>query len=127
MTERILIVDDHPLTRDALATLLGGNGFDVVGVASGGAEAVAGAALLQPDVVLLDLQVLVASDSEGEVLTDLHAREQLFQVRGDNVLTVGETDKFPPGVVAGLAARGIALSSGGGGRYGPMIVQNRPM
>ena len=55
MTERILIVDDHPLTRDALATLLGGNGFDVVGVASGGAEAVARAAQLQPDVVLLDI------------------------------------------------------------------------
>jgi DNA-binding NarL/FixJ family response regulator len=55
MTERILIVDDHPLTRDALATLLGGNGFDVVGVASGGAEAVARASLLQPDVVLLDI------------------------------------------------------------------------
>ena len=55
MTERILIVDDHPLTRDALSALLGGNGFDVVGVASGGAEAVAQAALLQPDVVLLDI------------------------------------------------------------------------
>jgi DNA-binding NarL/FixJ family response regulator len=55
MTERILIVDDHPLTRDALVTLLGGNGFDVVGVASGGAEAIAQAALLQPDVVLLDI------------------------------------------------------------------------
>ena len=55
MTERILIVDDHPLTRDALTTLLGGNGFDVVGAASGGADAVAQAALLQPDVVLLDI------------------------------------------------------------------------
>ncbi len=30
-TERILLADDHPLTRDALGTLLRQNGFDVVG------------------------------------------------------------------------------------------------
>ena len=30
MATRILIVDDHPLTRDALAALLGQNGFDPV-------------------------------------------------------------------------------------------------
>ena len=57
MTERILIVDDHPLTRDALAALLGGNGFDIVGVASGGVEAVARARELQPEVVLLDISM----------------------------------------------------------------------
>ena len=41
MTERILIVDDHPLTRDALAGLLAQNGFDVVGQAGSGEEAIA--------------------------------------------------------------------------------------
>ena len=30
MTERILVVDDHPLTRDALAGLLTQHGFEVV-------------------------------------------------------------------------------------------------
>ena len=39
MTERILVVDDHPLTRDALASLLTQGGFDVVGEAADGAEA----------------------------------------------------------------------------------------
>jgi DNA-binding NarL/FixJ family response regulator len=57
MTERILIVDDHPLTRDALAGLLAQNGFDVVGQASGGAEAIGIARELQPDLVLLDLSM----------------------------------------------------------------------
>jgi DNA-binding NarL/FixJ family response regulator len=57
MTERILIVDDHPLTRDALAGLLAQNGFDVVGQASGGEEAIALARELQPDLVLLDLSM----------------------------------------------------------------------
>ena len=57
MTERILIVDDHPLTRDALAGLLSQNGFDVVGQAGSGAEAIAKAAELTPDLVLLDLSM----------------------------------------------------------------------
>jgi DNA-binding NarL/FixJ family response regulator len=55
MTERILIVDDHPLTRDALAGLLAQNGFDVVGQAGSGEEAIARAGELAPDLVLLDL------------------------------------------------------------------------
>jgi DNA-binding NarL/FixJ family response regulator len=57
MTERILIVDDHPLTRDALAGLLSQNGFDVVGQAGSGEEAIAQAAELHPDLVLLDLSM----------------------------------------------------------------------
>lgn len=57
MTERILIVDDHPLTRDALARLLAQNGFDVVGQAGSGAEAIVLAGELQPDLVLLDLSM----------------------------------------------------------------------
>jgi DNA-binding NarL/FixJ family response regulator len=57
MTERILIVDDHPLTRDALVGLLAQNGFDVVGQASGGEEAIDLARELQPDLVLLDLSM----------------------------------------------------------------------
>ena len=57
MAARILIVDDHPLTRDALATLLGQNGFDVVGQAGDGNEAIDSARNLQPDLVLLDLSM----------------------------------------------------------------------
>jgi DNA-binding NarL/FixJ family response regulator len=57
MTERILIVDDHPLTRDALAGLLAQNGFDVVGQAGSGEEAIAKAGELKPDLVLLDLSM----------------------------------------------------------------------
>jgi DNA-binding NarL/FixJ family response regulator len=57
MAERILLVDDHPLTRDALASLLGQGGFDVVGEAPDGAEALELAARLQPDLVLLDLSM----------------------------------------------------------------------
>jgi DNA-binding NarL/FixJ family response regulator len=57
MTERILLVDDHPLTREALASLLTQNGFEVVGQAGGGVEAIRLAAELKPNLVLLDLSM----------------------------------------------------------------------
>ncbi len=57
MNARVLIVDDHPLTRDALATLLAGSGFEVVGEAEDGAQAAELARDQQPDLVLLDLSM----------------------------------------------------------------------
>jgi DNA-binding NarL/FixJ family response regulator len=57
MRTRILIVDDHPLTRDALAALLDQHGFTVAGQAADGEEAIDLARSLQPDLVLLDLSM----------------------------------------------------------------------
>lgn len=57
MATRILIVDDHPLTREALTSLLISHGFEIPGVACDGAEAITEAARLQPDVILLDLSM----------------------------------------------------------------------
>lgn len=57
MAERILLVDDHPLTRSALSGLLQQHGFDVIGEAADGESAVERAAELQPDLILLDLSM----------------------------------------------------------------------
>src|ERR671938_549019 len=57
MHARVLIVDDHPLTREALASLLEQHGFDVAGQAADGEEAVELARSLQPALVLLDLSM----------------------------------------------------------------------
>ena len=54
---RILLVDDHPITRDALAALLGQHGFDVVGQAGDGEAAIGLARSLDPQLVLLDLSM----------------------------------------------------------------------
>ena len=57
MATRVLIVDDHPLTRGALAALLQQNDFSVAGEAASGEEAIEVARALQPDLILLDLSM----------------------------------------------------------------------
>jgi DNA-binding NarL/FixJ family response regulator len=54
-----MVVDDHPLWRDAVAADLTAAGFEVVATAGDGAEAVRRAAASRPHVVLLDLQLPV--------------------------------------------------------------------
>lgn len=55
---RILIADDHPLFRHGIRALLGATpDFEVVGEATNGDEVVALAAQLQPDVILMDIQM----------------------------------------------------------------------
>lgn len=55
---RLIIADDHPVVRAGLEGMLAGQpDFEIVGEASSGMEAVALAAALHPDVVLMDLRM----------------------------------------------------------------------
>jgi DNA-binding NarL/FixJ family response regulator len=54
---RVLVVDDHPMVREGLRSMLAGDGVDVVAEADSGAEALRLAAEQRPDVVLLDLEL----------------------------------------------------------------------
>jgi DNA-binding NarL/FixJ family response regulator len=55
---RVLLADDHPVYRDGLAALLASvDGLEVVATAEDGAAAVALATELQPDVVVMDVQM----------------------------------------------------------------------
>ncbi len=53
----VLVVDDHPMWRDAVERDLAAAGFRVVGTAADGAKAVRVAAAVRPDVVVMDLQL----------------------------------------------------------------------
>lgn len=54
---RVMVVDDHPMWRDAVERDLQAAGFDVVAVAATGDEAIARFLATRPRVVVLDLQI----------------------------------------------------------------------
>jgi DNA-binding NarL/FixJ family response regulator len=124
MSERVLIVDDHPLTQEALASLLAQNGFEIVAQAASGDEAIKQAARHQPELVLLDLSMpgmsglealpeirRVAPGAEVVVLTASGTEENLLSaIRGGAAGYLLKTEppsrivEFLHGVVNGEAA-----------------------
>jgi len=70
---RVLVVDDHASFRGCASALLTAEGFEVVGQAESGADALALSAELEPELVLLDIQL---PDIDGfEVARRLLARD----------------------------------------------------
>jgi DNA-binding NarL/FixJ family response regulator len=85
---RVLIADDHPVYRDGLSALLSSvAGIDVVGTAADGRQAVTLAMELQPDVVVMDVQ-----------MPEMNGIEATRQITADSphtgvvVLTMSEDD-----------------------------------
>ncbi len=72
MSVRLLLADDHRMLREGLRRSMEASGFDVVGEASDGEEAVSLAIEHRPDVVLLDLEMpgsfMGADESMGRML-----------------------------------------------------------
>jgi DNA-binding NarL/FixJ family response regulator len=54
---RMMVVDDHPMWRDAVARDLGDAGYEVVAAVGEGRQALRVAAAVRPDVVILDLHL----------------------------------------------------------------------
>ncbi len=84
---RVMVVDDHPMWRDAVARDLAEAGLSVVATAATGTEALTRAAAARPDVVVLDLHIpapdgvevtgrLVADDPAVRVLVLSASGEQ---------------------------------------------------
>ena len=101
---KILIVDDHPVVRDGLNAILETQtDFLVVGEAGDGQEAVAQVEQLQPDVVLLDMDM--------PLMDGLEALRSIMQQRPDTkviIFTVFDSDeRILAAVQAG--ARGYLL------------------
>jgi DNA-binding NarL/FixJ family response regulator len=142
---RILIVDDHPITRDALSALLAQHDFSVVGEAADGEQAIELARRLQPQLVLLDLSmpgldglealprlreaapecevvVLTASGTEQNLLSAIRGGAAGYLLKSESPERIVE---FLRGVAHGEAAlsgevarRLLDEVRGGGGRDG---------
>ena len=70
MRPTVLIVDDHAAFRASARALLEAEGFEVVGEAADGTEAVEAVAVLRPAIVLLDIQL---PDLDGLAVAELLA------------------------------------------------------
>src|SRR5438105_8790161 len=127
---RVLVVDDHPIVRQGLVSVLGDeDDLEVVGEAGSGREAMGRVQRLQPDVVLLDLEM---ADLDG-----VQAIPQLLALRpglGIVVFTAYDTDERVLGAVRAGArgyllkgasaeeiARGIRIVSSGGSYLEPRV------
>jgi DNA-binding NarL/FixJ family response regulator len=75
---RVMVVDDHPMWRDAVERDLAAAGFDVVAVAADGHQAIARFPAARPQVVVLDLQI--PGPSGVEVTADVLGRDPSARV-----------------------------------------------
>ncbi|MCW2796381.1 response regulator transcription factor [Nocardioides sp.] len=83
---RVMVVDDHPMWRDAVERDLAAAGFDVVGVAANGSEALARFPAARPQVVVLDLQIPAPNGVEvtAEIIRqDPSARVLILSASGE--------------------------------------------
>lgn len=85
---RLMLVDDHALFMDGLCYLLKTYGFEVVGTAGSGEQALQQAALCSPDVILMDIRM--PGMSGFDTLKLLKARYPALKVV---MLTASEEDK----------------------------------
>ncbi|GLY74926.1 response regulator transcription factor [Actinoallomurus iriomotensis] len=95
---RLLIADDHPVVRDGLSGMFTRDpGFEVLGEAGDGAEAIRLAQALDPDVILMDLRM---PGMDGlTAITELARRGVTARVL---VLTTYDTDSYVlPAIEAG--------------------------
>jgi DNA-binding NarL/FixJ family response regulator len=118
----VLVVDDHSMVRAGLQQLLSSAGdIEVVGSAANGAEAVELAALVRPDVVLMDLQMPVMDgvaatgalrqahpDAAVVIVTSFSDRDRIVGAIDAGAVGYLLKDASPDDVLAGVraAARG---------------------
>ena len=129
-TIRVLIADDHQLFRDGLrALLLADPSAAVVGEAATGNDAVAMAAELQPDVILMDLQMPGLNGIEATrliVSASPHIRVLVVTMFSDDqsvftAMRAGARGYLLKGASHAEMLRAIHAVAGGGAIFSPEI------
>jgi DNA-binding NarL/FixJ family response regulator len=100
-SQRVLVVDDHRTFAELLSGALAAEGMEIVGIAHSAAEAVGMAAELQPDIVVMDIQM---PRQDG-----LSATRQVRDVAPDAVVAVVTAHRDPDWVVRAAQAGASAF------------------
>jgi DNA-binding NarL/FixJ family response regulator len=125
---RVLLVDDHPLFLDGLKNLLTNHGVEVVGTACDGLEAMEKVRDLNPELILMDIQMprldglaatrLIKAEQPHlkiVMLTISESDEDLFEAIKSGacgyLLKTEETEKFFQ-LLSGLVQGEVPLSPG---------------
>lgn len=111
---RVMVVDDHPMWRDAVERDLQAAGFDVVGVAATGDEALARFPACRPQVVVLDLQIPGPNGVEvtAEVLrADPAARVLILSASGEQADVLEAVKAGATGYLVKSASRAELLDA----------------
>jgi DNA-binding NarL/FixJ family response regulator len=129
---RVLVADDHQLFREGVRALLGSlEATEVVGEASSGAEAVAQAAALRPDVVLMDVQmpdmngieatrrVLAAEPGVGVIIVTMFEDDETVFA----AMRAGAKGYVLKGAAQAELLRAIEAVARGEALYGPKVAE----
>jgi len=117
MSVNLLLVDDHALFRQSLSVLLTANGYQVIGTAGNGYEALAAVRRLRPDLILMDIEM---PDCDGLTATRLIKAEMPDVTIV--MLTVSSTDEHLFAAIKS-GASGYLLKSQSADQFLLMVAQ----
>lgn len=132
MTIRLMLADDHRMLREGLRRSMSEAGFDVVGEASDGVEAISLAGQLRPDVILMDVtmpncdgveacrQVRIDDTTAKIVMLTMHADQEVLT----NAIRAGAVGYLTKDCSTREIAEAVRMAAGGDTVLSPQLARS---